>query len=327
MKKRSVVAIALLVTTACDAPAPPPPPSPAANVSSAPLGSSTVASVGDAPIRAEQVARVAAAQSIPMKEARDLAIRDALLASEARARGVDADAQVQLAASGVLARALVRQIAADAEARGPVTDAELDEVTAAHWTELDRPDAARTVHAVVLLKKDAPADRRAVGAALAEAIRKALTPAIETAHQTEPPPQGERAEDPVIAVFRKSADAVPKGDLEVRVEALAPVVADGRTLVEGQAFDETFAKAAIQLTKRGDLSPVTETPFGFHVMLLLERIPGHTVPREERRAMVREEVMSKRARAAKDQLLEGLHRDVVIDRSVDAALSLVPVDR
>ena len=326
--KRWLLATALLVATACDAPAPPPPPAPP-KVSAASLDASTIARVGDAPVRSEEVARIAAAQSISVKEARDLAIRDALFAEEARARGVDVDPQVNAAASGVLARALVQQIAAEAEARGPVTDEELDAVTARHWTELDRPEAARVVHAVVMLPKDAPADRRASAIALADAIRKSVSPAIDEAHRTSPPSAEQRgAEDPVVAVFKKAIADVPKNNLEVRVEPLSPVVPDGRTL-DGQRYDETFAKAAMDLAKRGDLSPVTETPFGFHVMLLLERVPGHSVPREERRAMVREEVMSTRARAAKDKLLEQLHHPgaVAIDRSVDAALALVPVDR
>ena len=43
--------------------------------------------------------------------------------------------------------------------------------------------------------------------------------------------------------------------------------------------------------------------------------------------MVREEVLSTRARAVKDRLLSGLRQSASIDRSVDAALALVPVDR
>lgn len=323
--KRRLAALALLLGFACEAPAPPPSaPHPVATT----LDATTAARVGDVAILTDRVARIAAAQSIPIAEARDLAVRDALFAAEARAQGIDADRQVELVASGILARTLVQEIAASAEAQGPVTDAELDEVTERHWTELDRPDASRTVHAVVQLKKGAPADVRAAALALAEAIRKAIAPAADAAQHSEPvAPDPHGPDDPVIAVFRKSADEVPKGALDVRVEALAAVVADGRTLNEGQRYDEAFAKAALQLTKRGDVSPVIETPFGFHVLLLLERIPGHTVPREERRAMVREEVLSTRARAAKDQLLAGLRQRASIDRSVDAALALVPVDR
>ena len=60
---------------------------------------------------------------------------------------------------------------------------------------------------------------------------------------------------------------------------------------------------------------------------MLERIPGRTVPREERRRMVREEVMSTRARVEKDKLIDGLRPGVAINRDVDALLALVPVER
>lgn len=282
--------------------------------------------MGDVPIHADQVARIAAAQNISTTEARELAVRDALFAAEAHARGVDADREIDLAANGILARALVHDIAATAEAQGPVTDAELDDVTARHWLDLDRPDAARVVHALVSPKKSAPESARAKAPSVAAEIRKAIAPAVDAAQHTEPPKDA-RAEDPVTEVFRKLAMSVAASDLDVRVEPLPPVVADGRTFVPGQTFDPAFAKAAIALTKRGDVSPVIETSFGFHVLLLLERIPGETVPREERRAKVREEVMSLRARAAKDQLILGLRRGAAIERNADATLALVPVDR
>jgi len=319
------LALGLLLGPACEAPSSAPPP-PAPPVQAAELGSSVVARVGDVPIRAEQIARIAAAQNIPTSEARDLAVRDALFAAEARARGVDADRQVELTASGILARALVRDISQAAEAQGPVTDAELDEITARHWTELDRPDAARVVHVLVSPKKTAPADARAKAPSIAAEIRKALTPAIDAAQHTEPPSDA-RAEDPVTEIFRKAATSVLAPDMDVRVEPLAPVVADGRTFVPGQTFDPAFAKAAVALTKRGDVSPVVETSFGSHVLLLLQRIPGETVPREERRAKVREEVLSLRARAAKEQLMSGLRKGAGIERNADATLALVPVDR
>lgn len=318
----AALALSIVACAACEAPAPPPAP-PASRTAA--LGSATVARVGDVPILADQVARIAAAQHVSPSEARDLAIRDALFAAEARARGLDADRDLELTANGILARALVRDISEAAEAQGPVTDAELDDVTARHWIDLDRPDAARVVHVLVSPKKKAPESARATTPKVAEEIRKALGPAIEKAQQTEAPKEA-RVEDPVIEVFRKIASTVSAADLDVRVEPLAPVVADGRTFVPGQTFDAAFAKAAVALGKRGDVSPVIETQFGSHVLLLLERIPGETVPREERRAKVREEVLSLRARAAKEQLVNGLRKSAAIERNADATLALVPSD-
>lgn len=323
MKPGVWIAVGLALAS-CEAPAPPSPPASSAG----PDDASIVARVGDISITAAQVAGIAAAQRVSPGTARDLAVHDALLASEARARGLDADREIHLAESAVLARVLVQDISLVTAAQGPVTDAELDAVTERHWTDLDRPDAARTVHAVVLWKKDPSADTRAKAAAVADAIRTAIAPAADLAAHSEPQRDPRGTEDPAIEVFRKAANAVAKGAFDVRVEPLPPVVADGRTLKGGaDHLEEPFARAALALVHRGDVSTVIETSFGLHVILLLERIPGHTVPREERRAMVRDEVLSSRARTEKDRLLDGLRTRAAIDRSVDATLALVPVER
>lgn len=321
MKRAALLAAIVAVASSCEAPAPPPPSRP----SSATLDGA-VARVGDAVIQREQVARIAAAQAVAPSAARDLAIHDALLAAEARSRGLDAEPDVQLTASSLLARALVQEISASAEAAGPVTDAELDEMTARHWIDLDRPEAARTVHAIVTLKKDAPADARAAAATLAGAIRSAVSRLGDAlaAPAGDPPAR----EDPVVGVVRQAVNAVPPGGLDVRVESLPAIVADGRVVsANGGKLDPTFARAALQLERRGEVSPVIETQFGMHVIVLLERVPGSAVPRDERRDRVRDEVMTARAHREKEALLGGLRATAAIHRDVDALLALVPVER
>lgn len=312
-----------LALASCEAPAPP---APAPVTTAGPLASAEVARVGAVSIGADQVARIAAAQRVAPAEARDLAVRDALFASEARARGLDASSEVDQQARALLARVLIQDVMTAAEEKGAVTDEELDLVTARRWVELDRPDAARTVHAVAMLKEGATADARAKAAALAEAIRKAIGPAVEVAQRTEPQKDAKGPEDEAIAAFRKAASDVPKGEIEVRVEPLSPVVEDGRTLA-GETFDKGFARAALALARRGDVSPVFETPFGFHVALLLERIPGQSIPREERRRLVRDEVVTIRAHHARESLLAALRPTVSVSKSTDALLALVPVER
>lgn len=323
MKREIAIAVCVLLA-ACEAPAP----APQAAAGSSGALDGAAARVGADIITRDHVARVAAAQSMSPASARDLAIHDALLAQEARAQGLDAEPNVQLTEAALLARFVARDIAAAAEAQGPVTDEELDQVTLRHWIELDRPDAARVVHALVMLKKDSPPDARSAASNVAQAIRAATSKLDEGAAQAEPPRDPRGPEDPLVASFRQIANEPPHEKQEIRVEALSPVVADGRIVSEGGGrFDETFARAALQLQRRGDVSPVIETPFGYHVIVLLERIAGTTIPREERRRMVREEVMSTRARAEKEKLMASLRASVAINRDVDALLAIVPVER
>ncbi|MEZ4298059.1 MAG: peptidyl-prolyl cis-trans isomerase [Polyangiaceae bacterium] len=320
--KRAVLLSACLALVACEAPSSSPPVPPPQG----PLQPDAAARVGDVVISRDQIARIVAAQRIAPPVARDLAVRDALFAAEARSRGLAGSPDIELAAHGVLARALVKEIAAAAEARGPVTDAELDEVTARHWTDLDRPDAARTVHVIVVVKKDAPPDVREQASSLAAKLREAVSPAADLA-RTSAAPAAAAAPDPAVDAFRNAARAVPSRGMDVRVEPLAPVVEDGRIVGQSGRFDPVFSRAALALSRRGDLSPVVESAFGFHVLLLLDRIPGRTFPREERRRMVREEVMRDRARADHDALLAGLRTTAAIHRDVDAVLALTPVDQ
>lgn len=323
MRRGGAALAVLLALASCDAP---PPPAPQRSFAAPSRDPGAVAYVGDVAISGDRVARIAAAQRVPVPEARDLAVRDALFSLEARSRGLDAERDIELRATALLARVLVEDMNAAAVVQGPVTDAELDEVTARHWTELDRPEASRTAHAVVLLKKDAAPAARAKALAVAEAIRKAVAPAADAARSSSRP-SDPRAEDPAVPVLKQAVNGVPKDDFEVRVEALPPIVADGRS-TEGQgSFDEAYARAAIALERRGDLSSVVETRFGFHVLLLLERVPSQIVPREERRRLVREEVLTDRALRARDKLLDDLRSSVKIDRSLDALLAAVPVDQ
>lgn len=327
--KRVAALVAAFACLSCDGPAPSPSPSVAPSMralNNAGGGADAVAHVGALTITKSQVESIAAAQNITPPEALNRAIFDALLAQEAVARGIDKNRSVELLRTSLIARAMVQDISARVEAQGPVTDAELDETTARHWIELDRPESVRTVHAIVMMKSDASPDVRAKSLALANAIRRAVTPISEAARSSAPPADPKTA-DPVIELFRKAANEVDKAGLETRVEALPPVVSDGRVVGAAGQFDPGFSKAANELKQRGDVSPIVESPYGLHVILLLQRIEGKTFPREERREMVRDEVMSLRARAEREKLLTGQSGRVGINRDIDEVLALVPVER
>lgn len=298
------------------------------------------ARVGALRVSQASVARVAAAQKVAPAAARDLLVRDALFSAGAIEAELDREPATELAVDAVLARALLRSLFDEADKAGPVTDAELSETTARHWLELDRPDAWRTVHALVRAKGKA----QVPGATLAEAaqlLSRDLSATSRDAAASEPPaaagPGRPPPEDPMVAKFKDAATAaferikatIERGaDMELVAEGLPPVSADGRVLTpQPGGFDEKFARTAAALRTRGELSPPTETQFGVHVIMLLERLPGHTVPVEERRALLREEVVTARATKLRDELLGRLRAGLEIDRSADALLALVSVEQ
>src|SRR5262245_66512647 len=96
-----------LALSACSGRTDSPQPGPAP--ASGALRSGVVARVGSVEIPAETVGRIAAAQHVDVAAARDMAIQDALLASGAKASGLDAKRDVQFAIDALLARAMLRE--------------------------------------------------------------------------------------------------------------------------------------------------------------------------------------------------------------------------
>lgn len=294
-----------------------------APVESGTLEAGVVARVGSERIFSDDVARIAASQGVSVAAARDLAIRDALYGAEAKAQGMDGERDMQLVINAALARRALRKMLDDADRAGAVTDEELERVMKRRWLELDRPEGFRVVHAVVRTKENM--DEATLGRAkvVAQGVHDALMPVAEMAKTT---PQPRDAADPVVDAFKRAVDAVARDGFEIKVEALDPVAADGRVLsMAGGGYEKPFTEGAAKLDARGALSEIVPTPYGLHVLLLLERIPEARVSLDERRKLVREEVLWMRASDERKKLLERLRANAFVGREVETLLVMVPV--
>jgi hypothetical protein len=268
------------------------------------------ASVAGELVEARTVARIASARGLERSLARELAIRDALFAAAVRAMPERADAVV-VAERTNLARLLLEAIEKDAENLGPPTEAELGELSAERWTELDRPPSARTTHALVFVKKpedDAPA--RALAQKLADALGGATA----------------------SAEFIERAQAFPAAPLEVRAERVGPVTLDGRmwdpSARPGTKFptvDLVYAQAALALAHPGDQSPIVKSAFGYHVILLDERIDERRTSLDERRTLLHGDIVSRRAKKVFDATVARVRQQtpVEVTRAADSLTELV----
>jgi peptidyl-prolyl cis-trans isomerase C len=276
-------------------------PAPAATASELPTGAA--ARVGTGLISTATVSRIASAQGLSPTRALNHALSDELFAQAARSSSRPGlVAQIERAA---LAHGVLEQLRIEATRGGPATEAEVAEVAQERWLDVDRPDAARTIHALVV--NDKP-EKAGAAQSAAEKLLEAVKPATS-------------AEE-----FAQLAKAVPLDGFELKVESLPLVTSDGRAFdrrdggfVARGTFDADFARAAGALTTPGQLSPVTRSRFGFHVIRLEERLAGHVVPRSELAQQLGTEVLTRRAARARRELLERLRkaRIIEVDRGVD----------
>lgn len=242
-------------------------PSTAAPVATREFEIGEVARIGTLSVPASLVAEVARAQGVGTGAAVDELVRDALLAEAAPSFRVADDPAVRFASATALARTVALHIAAAAKAKGPPTDSELGML--------------EVIHALVPRSR-LVSDR--AGFAMAAAIRQAVSGSTSAAD------------------FQRRAEAAPHAGMILKIEPLPPFGADGKT-ASGEEMAPSFVAAAFELASAGSISPVIETPFGWHVLRLVQRTEPDRHAIEDRRRDLAGAVVSMRARGALESLL------------------------
>lgn len=202
-----------------------------------------------------------------------------LLSEQGRKKGYDKDPDIVRQIDELRQRLVVQRVMRDYQEAPILTDEEVRK----YYDENQRLFSGAQIHAAHILVKDE---------ALANKLREQLI--------SEP----DKFEELAKANSVDTATAARGGDLGF--------FGQGRMVAE-------FERAAFALEKPGDLSPVIQTPFGFHIIKLIERKEGPSKPFDEvkdriRVAMVnqrRQEQVTKRFDSVKDDAKIEVHDDVL----------------
>lgn len=268
------------------------------------LGGDAVVRVGAEVVPRTLVAEVARAEHTTPKEATQRLADDAVAATAARARGLDRQPPASWRLRAARARIAADRLLEEARRAGPPTDEEVRELSELHWAQVDRPPTVTAVHALVKLP---PPDKREAARSFASRMREDLLQAKDEAD---------------FQARAKAAGVRAKSEgLEVITESMPPFEAGG-ALVEGGALVPTFAAAAHALAAPGDTSAPVETPFGVHVIRLLQRFPEQRMPFESRRVAFAEETITRRARVAYEALLERARKTATVEVLPSAETSM-----
>jgi peptidyl-prolyl cis-trans isomerase C len=272
--------------------------------------------------------------------AQERVVHDALLAVGARRGPEGESADVRGAVRGVLAASVLGQIWSDVRIP-PLTEDEIARWSKRRWVDLDRPEGFRTVHAVAMVAPGDDPTQRDRARELADDWLAAAAKAAALARRLPAPVRQRKARfrfdpqstvDPAATEFMKALRGVDAQGQKHQVERLPVVAADGRVIdygaPQGSLFVQDFCAAAAKLRRRGDLSPVVETQFGYHVILLLERLPALELSPVQQRDEIREDIWKERARNQHGSLVRRLRTEAKVDvaTNADALLGLVSVE-
>jgi peptidyl-prolyl cis-trans isomerase C len=201
-----------------------------------------------------------------------------LLAAQGRDKGYDRDPEILRQVDDLRNRLVVQRVMRDYQEPPALTDEEVR----AYYDQNQRLFSGAQIHAAHILVKDE---------ALAKKLREQL--------DREP----EKFEELAKANSVDTATAARGGDLGF--------FGQGRMVAE-------FERAAFALEKPGDISPVIQTPFGFHIIKLIERKDGPSKPFDEVKDRIRVAMLNQRRQEQVTQRFDKIKADAKIEVRDDA---------
>lgn len=200
-------------------------------------------------------------------------ILNELLAEQGQSKGYDRDPEIVRQVDDLRERLLVQRVMRDYQEAPTLSDEDVK----AYYDQNQRLFSGAQVHAAHILVKD-------------ESVAKKLRDQLNT----EPDKFEELAKTNSV----DTATAARGGDLGF--------FGQGRMVAE-------FERAAFALEKPGDLSPIVQTPFGFHIIKLIERKDGPSKPFDEVKDRIRVAMANQRRQEQVTERFDKVKSDAKIE--------------
>ncbi len=205
-------------------------------------------------------------------------ILNELLSEQGRAKGYDRDPDIVRQIDDLRQRLVVQRVMRDYQETPVLTDDDIK----AYYDQNQRLFSGAQIHAAHILVKD-------------EALAKRLRAELDAAP--------DKFEELAKTNSVDTATAARGGDLGF--------FGQGRMVAE-------FERAAFALEKPGDLSPVVKSPFGYHIIKLLERKDGPAKPFEDVKERIRVAMTNQRRQELVTERFDKIKADAKIHIDDDA---------
>jgi peptidyl-prolyl cis-trans isomerase C len=205
-----------------------------------------------------------------------------LLADQGHAKGYDRDPEIVRQIDDLRQRLVVQRVMRDYQEAPVLSDDEIK----AYYEQNQRLFSGAQIHAAHILVKD-------------ETLAKQLRAELDA--------QPDKFDELAKTNSVDTATAARGGDLGF--------FGQGRMVAE-------FERAAFALEKPGDLSPVVQTPFGYHIIKLIERKDGPAKPFDDVKDRIRVAMTNQRRQELVTQRFDKVKADAKIHVD-DAALDKV----
>ncbi len=147
-----------------------------------------------------------------------------------------------------------------------------------HWLDLNRSEGLRVANVLVHDVKDRPELERVRDALVSNA------PAPSTPARYRDALDGTTAIDPDPLLERLKR--IAKEDCPNAGVTVMPLADRDGLIMDRRSSPGVYVQSIVaalgKLHRRGDVSEVVETPYGLHVLVLLETVPGQSASKSER---------------------------------------------